>query len=69
VLELPLEEVSAKIRRGFPIDDEEDYALPVWAGTVPLVAGYAAPIPDDRILPDAPTFDANRLKSRREGQQ
>ncbi|MBV9504858.1 MAG: pyridoxamine 5'-phosphate oxidase family protein, partial [Acidobacteriia bacterium] len=32
VLALPLEEVSAKIRTGPPIDDEEDYALPVWAG-------------------------------------
>ena len=61
VLELPLEEVSAKIRRGFPIDDEEDYALPVWAGTVPVRVSYGAAIPDDRVLPNAPVFDANRL--------
>ena len=36
VLALPLEEVSAKVRTGGPIDDEEDYALPVWAGVVPI---------------------------------
>jgi len=36
VLALPLEEASAKIRTGGPVDDEEDYALPVWAGVVPL---------------------------------
>src|SRR6185503_5224944 len=36
VLELPLVEASAKVRTGPPIDDEEDYALPMWAGVVPL---------------------------------
>ncbi len=36
VLRLPLEEVSAKIRTGPPKDDEADYALPIWAGVLPL---------------------------------
>jgi uncharacterized protein len=36
VLRLPITEASAKIRTGGPIDDEEDYELPVWAGVVPL---------------------------------
>jgi len=36
VLSLPLTEVSAKIRIGPPKDDEQDYALPVWAGELPL---------------------------------
>ena len=36
VLALPLVEVSAKVRTGPPIDDEEDYQLPVWAGVIPL---------------------------------
>ena len=36
VLSLPLVEVSAKVRTGPPIDDEEDYALNVWAGVLPL---------------------------------
>jgi uncharacterized protein len=36
VVELPIEEASAKVRTGPPKDDEEDLALPVWAGVVPL---------------------------------
>jgi nitroimidazol reductase NimA-like FMN-containing flavoprotein (pyridoxamine 5'-phosphate oxidase superfamily) len=51
VLELPIEEASAKIRTGGPIDDEEDYAMPVWAGVVPLALKAGKPIPDER-LPD-----------------
>ena len=43
VLELPLVEASAKIRTGPPLDDEEDYALPIWAGVIPLRArGWGA---------------------------
>ena len=51
VLSLPLEEASAKIRTGPPLDDEEDYALPVWAGVVPLRLEAGEPIKDPR-LPD-----------------
>lgn len=51
VLSLPLEEASAKIRTGPPLDDEEDYALPVWAGVVPLKLEAGEPIKDPR-LPD-----------------
>jgi nitroimidazol reductase NimA-like FMN-containing flavoprotein (pyridoxamine 5'-phosphate oxidase superfamily) len=36
VVWLPLDEVSAKVRTGGPIEDEEDMALPVWAGVLPL---------------------------------
>jgi hypothetical protein len=36
VLSLPIEEASAKVRMGDPIDAEEDYALDVWAGVIPL---------------------------------
>jgi nitroimidazol reductase NimA-like FMN-containing flavoprotein (pyridoxamine 5'-phosphate oxidase superfamily) len=50
VLSLPLEEVSAKIRTGPPIDDEEDYAIPVWAGVLPLQLTTAAPIDDARLV-------------------
>lgn len=49
VLALPLEEVSAKVRTGGPIDDEEDYALPVWAGVLPLPVVPADPIADARL--------------------
>ena len=45
VLELPLEEAVAKCRSGGPLDDAEDYALPVWAGVVPLRLASGAPEP------------------------
>jgi hypothetical protein len=49
VLSLPLEEVSAKVRTGPPKDDEEDYALPLWAGVVPLKLTAGNPINDPRL--------------------
>jgi len=48
VLALPLQEVSAKVRTGPPVDDEEDYALPVWAGVLPLSLTPGPPVPDGR---------------------
>ncbi|HKR01322.1 MAG TPA: pyridoxamine 5'-phosphate oxidase family protein [Pyrinomonadaceae bacterium] len=49
VLALPLHEASAKIRTGQPIDDEEDYELPVWAGVLPLRLAFGEAIPDPRL--------------------
>ena len=49
VVSLPLLEASAKVRTGAPIDDEEDYALPVWAGELPLRTVPSAPVPDPRL--------------------
>lgn len=49
VLSLPLAEASAKIRTGPPLDDEEDYALPIWAGVVPLAIKAGEPIDDPRL--------------------
>jgi len=43
-------EASAKIRTGPPLDDEEDYALPVWAGVLPLRLETGEPIKDPRLL-------------------
>ena len=54
VLALPLEEVSAKVRTGGPIDDEEDYALPVWAGVLPLETSVKEPVPDPQRRGDQP---------------
>jgi hypothetical protein len=54
VLWMELQEVSAKIRTGMPIDDAEDYELPVWAGVVPLAAQIGAPQPDPRLDPGTP---------------
>jgi nitroimidazol reductase NimA-like FMN-containing flavoprotein (pyridoxamine 5'-phosphate oxidase superfamily) len=51
VVWLPIEEASAKVRIGPPIDDEADYELPVWAGVVPLRLAAGEPISDARLQP------------------
>ena len=48
VLKLPIDEASAKIRTGDPVDDEEDYAMKVWAGVLPLTLQTGEPIADKR---------------------
>jgi nitroimidazol reductase NimA-like FMN-containing flavoprotein (pyridoxamine 5'-phosphate oxidase superfamily) len=53
VLCLPITEASAKVRSGPPIDREEDYALPCWAGVVPLALQAQTPIPDARLASNA----------------
>jgi nitroimidazol reductase NimA-like FMN-containing flavoprotein (pyridoxamine 5'-phosphate oxidase superfamily) len=50
VLEFEIEEASAKQRVGPPVDDEEDLALPVWAGVLPLRQVAGEPIAD-ALLP------------------
>lgn len=57
VIAITIDEASAKVRTGSPKDDEEDYALDVWAGVVPLTLERHAPIADERLkegiaLPD-----------------
>lgn len=49
VLKLPIAEASAKIRTGPPVDDDEDYALPCWAGVIPLALTASAPVADGRL--------------------
>ncbi len=51
VLALPLDEASVKVRRGGPVDEKEDYDLPVWAGVLPLVTSWGEPEPDS-VLPE-----------------
>jgi len=65
VLTLALDEASAKIRTGMPIDDEEDYALPCWAGVVPLRLAALDPVPDTRLAPGTPPSAAVIAASRR----
>jgi nitroimidazol reductase NimA-like FMN-containing flavoprotein (pyridoxamine 5'-phosphate oxidase superfamily) len=55
ILRLPLMEVSAKIRTGPAEDDAPDYALPVWAGVIPLTLSPGTPIRDERCDPAIPT--------------
>jgi nitroimidazol reductase NimA-like FMN-containing flavoprotein (pyridoxamine 5'-phosphate oxidase superfamily) len=51
VLGLQITEASAKVRTGGPLDAEDDYALPCWAGVVPLAVQAKAPLADARLVP------------------
>lgn len=66
VLRVPIEEFSAKVRTGPPIDDEEDYSFPTWAGVVPLHTVAGDPIDDARLLPGkiAPGYVRNYARQR-----
>lgn len=55
VLKVPLVEVSAKIRTGPPIDDADDYELPVWAGVLPFSLKTGNAVPDPRMKERIPT--------------
>ncbi len=66
VLRMPIEEFSAKVRVGPPIDDAEDYAFPTWAGVVPLEMKAGTPISDPHLDParEAPEYAQNYLRTR-----
>jgi hypothetical protein len=51
VLRVPIEEFSAKVRTGPPVDDAEDYSFPTWAGVIPLEMKAGAPIDDPHHKP------------------
>ncbi|WP_283137685.1 pyridoxamine 5'-phosphate oxidase family protein [Rhizohabitans arisaemae] len=63
VLALSLDESSVKVRQGPPSDEEEDYALPTWAGVLPLAVSWGEPVPDPRLAPglEVPEHIARRL--------
>lgn len=52
VLAINIESASAKVRTGGPIDDEDDYRLSFWAGTIPFRTVLEAPVPDERLNSD-----------------
>ena len=54
VLALSLEEASVKVRAAGVSDDEEDYALDVWAGVVPMTVTFGEPEPDPRLREGIP---------------
>ncbi|RKS77077.1 hypothetical protein BZB76_2448 [Actinomadura pelletieri DSM 43383] len=54
VLALSLDEASVKIREGGPKDEDEDYALDIWAGTLPVHQSIGAPVPDPALRPGIP---------------
>jgi nitroimidazol reductase NimA-like FMN-containing flavoprotein (pyridoxamine 5'-phosphate oxidase superfamily) len=56
VLSMPIDEASAKTRTGGPVDDDEDYALPVWAGVLPLKLTPGEAIADRDVTADVPAY-------------
>ncbi len=56
VVRLPIEEASAKVRTGGPVDDEEDLALDVWAGVVPCRVTFDTPEPAAGVDADVPGY-------------
>lgn len=58
VIRLPIDEASAKVRTGGPIDDDADMELNVWAGVIPLTLQAGEPRPEDDLAPDvnAPAY-------------
>ena len=65
VLRVPIEEYSAKVRTGPPIDDEEDYSFPTWAGVIPLKMKAGDAISDPRLdsTREAPLYVKNYSRS------
>jgi len=59
VVRIPIEEFSAKVRTGPPIDDEDDYAFPTWAGVIPLEMKPGTPVVDDRCQQELPDYLQN----------
>lgn len=54
VLAVPLVEASAKVRTGFAVNEDEDYATPAWTGVIPMKWISQAPVPDPRGNPEIP---------------
>jgi nitroimidazol reductase NimA-like FMN-containing flavoprotein (pyridoxamine 5'-phosphate oxidase superfamily) len=65
VLRLPINEFSAKVRVGPPVDDEEDYSFQTWAGVIPLEMTVGGAIPDDRCQQDLPGYLKNYSRQKK----
>lgn len=66
VLRIALDEASAKVRNGGPVEEEDDYELPVWAGVVDLRLAAGSPQPDERLLPgvECPDYVTGLVRAR-----
>jgi len=64
VLRIQIEEFSAKVRVGPPVDDEADYTYPTWAGVIPLEMRSGTPIRDERCELDLPPYLRNYSRKR-----
>ncbi|UXX78734.1 pyridoxamine 5'-phosphate oxidase family protein [Reichenbachiella carrageenanivorans] len=58
VLKFKIESASAKIRTGGPVDEQDDYALDVWAGELPIITKYASPVADEKLRADIAVSNA-----------
>ena len=69
ILAISLDEASAKVRSGAPIDAEEDYDLPIWSGVIPLRTVAGSPIDDPRLIPgvQAPEYARRFRRGRSPG--
>ena len=65
VLRLPIAEFSAKVRVGPPVDDDEDYSFPTWAGVIPLEMTVGAAIRDDRCRQELPAYLKNYTRKKK----
>lgn len=66
VVSIKIDEASAKVRMGPPVDDQEDYDLPIWAGVLPLQEQALAPIRDESLSEDLPLPESIAQYSRRQ---
>jgi nitroimidazol reductase NimA-like FMN-containing flavoprotein (pyridoxamine 5'-phosphate oxidase superfamily) len=64
VLRIPIDEFSAKVRVGPPIDDEPDYSFPTWAGVIPLATHVGIPVRDERCEQELPKYLRNYSRKR-----
>jgi hypothetical protein len=64
-LRLPIDEVSAKVRVGPPVDDEEDYSFPTWAGVIPLQMTVGDAIRDERCAEELPLYLKSYSRTKR----
>ncbi len=66
VIRLDIEAASAKVSNGLPDDEEEDYAIPVWAGVLPMESAFTKLRGDDRVLDGIePSAAVRRLQDRK----
>ncbi len=65
VLRLPINEFSAKVRLGPPVDDDEDYSFPTWAGVIPLQMTVGAAIRDERCQQVLPAYLKNYSRQKK----
>jgi hypothetical protein len=65
ILSLPINEFSAKVRQGPPVDDEEDYTFSTWAGVIPLEMTVGEAIKDDRCEKELPAYLRNYSRKKK----